>query len=309
MTSTERRGFTLIELLVVIAIIAILAAILFPVFTRARESAFKATCASNLKQFGVAFEMYGNDYDQKWPLPGSADGYDTNQNDDPNAGTKGNFWDKADTDPKGGINAYILNRASDAKKAVSVWCCPRLQPLYRETNIGQSGGNITFKQVTIRSYTMNWYLRSPSEVGSVEENFGYYEGATGKNTFASVAQPVFQKPLKYSILRQPSDTVLLFEGVPVQGTSSQGEYLGSPRRSGGYTFVKGYMGAPASTKPAPSVYEYEGIRTSGYQGSEPWHNEVINVLYCEGHVKAERPKKFPWQPTQGDNHWYVSLYR
>lgn len=58
-----KRGFTLIELLVVIAIIAILAAILFPVFARARERARRATCQSNLKQIGMAINMYGDDYD------------------------------------------------------------------------------------------------------------------------------------------------------------------------------------------------------------------------------------------------------
>src|SRR5213592_5029174 len=60
----KRRGFTLIELLVVIAIIAILAAILFPVFAQAREKARGAACLSNQKQLGLAVQMYAQDYDE-----------------------------------------------------------------------------------------------------------------------------------------------------------------------------------------------------------------------------------------------------
>jgi len=61
---TNRRGFTLIELLVVIAIIAILAAILFPVFAQAREKARQVSCLSNLKQMGTGLMMYAQDYDE-----------------------------------------------------------------------------------------------------------------------------------------------------------------------------------------------------------------------------------------------------
>ncbi len=68
MPTCDRRGFTLIELLVVIAIIAILAAILFPVFARAREKARQASCMSNLKQMGLSFFMYISDYDEMFPV-------------------------------------------------------------------------------------------------------------------------------------------------------------------------------------------------------------------------------------------------
>ena len=65
-----KRGFTLIELLVVIAIIAILAAILFPVFARAREKARQTSCLSNLKQIGLSLLMYTQDYDEVLPPSG-----------------------------------------------------------------------------------------------------------------------------------------------------------------------------------------------------------------------------------------------
>jgi prepilin-type N-terminal cleavage/methylation domain-containing protein len=67
MRTVKSRGFTLIELLVVIAIIAILAAILFPVFAKAREQARKIVGISNLKQLGLGTMMYAQDYDEKWP--------------------------------------------------------------------------------------------------------------------------------------------------------------------------------------------------------------------------------------------------
>jgi prepilin-type N-terminal cleavage/methylation domain-containing protein/prepilin-type processing-associated H-X9-DG protein len=69
----KRSGFTLIELLVVIAIIAILAAILFPVFAQAREQARKTSCTSNVKQIATAMLMYTQDYDETYPLLAARD--------------------------------------------------------------------------------------------------------------------------------------------------------------------------------------------------------------------------------------------
>ena len=77
----RRRAFTLIELLVVIAIIAILAAILFPVFAQARDKARSSSCLSNCKQIGIAYHLYTQDYDGNVPVHcnrrvGSATGVD-----------------------------------------------------------------------------------------------------------------------------------------------------------------------------------------------------------------------------------------
>jgi prepilin-type N-terminal cleavage/methylation domain-containing protein/prepilin-type processing-associated H-X9-DG protein len=67
MRMRRRKGFTLIELLVVIAIISILASMIFPVYSRARENARRASCMSNMRQFGIAIQMYTQDYDAKYP--------------------------------------------------------------------------------------------------------------------------------------------------------------------------------------------------------------------------------------------------
>ncbi len=84
----NQTGFTLIELLVVIAIIAILAAILFPVFAQAREKARQISCVSNEKQIDLAVMMYAQDYDETYPL---AWGY------------VGAWWETVDPYIKGGV--------------------------------------------------------------------------------------------------------------------------------------------------------------------------------------------------------------
>src|SRR2546429_6669246 len=83
--SRRSSGFTLIELLVVIAIIAILAALLFPVFAQARAKARQTTCVSNLKQVGLAINMYLSDYDETfpWSTSGSQSGWTWYQSIDP----------------------------------------------------------------------------------------------------------------------------------------------------------------------------------------------------------------------------------
>lgn len=75
--SSNRGGFTLIEILVVLVIIMVLASILFPVFSRAREKARQASCMSNMKQIGLALLQYAQDYDEKLPVQSLAISTDT----------------------------------------------------------------------------------------------------------------------------------------------------------------------------------------------------------------------------------------
>lgn len=127
---SSRRAFTLIELLVVIAIIAILAAILFPVFAKAREKARQTSCASNLKQIGLGISQYCQDYDERFPsatfaiernpgsgLPASSPGTPS---------TNGWYFD--DASGSGRYSAYNLyswmDRIFPYVKSVKIFECP-----------------------------------------------------------------------------------------------------------------------------------------------------------------------------------------
>jgi len=128
----RRKGFTLIELLVVIAIIAILAAMLFPVFARARESARKVQCLSNVKNISTAIQMYLTDYDMTPPLEHRADVFayfDTAPGGGPGAGTGGEECEMAFTGNFEHANPYlrwpvILESYVGSR---DVWRCPSVR--------------------------------------------------------------------------------------------------------------------------------------------------------------------------------------
>ncbi|MFB3880787.1 MAG: prepilin-type N-terminal cleavage/methylation domain-containing protein [Armatimonadota bacterium] len=122
----RRRAFTLIELLVVIAIIGILAAMVFPVFARARESARKAVCLSNVKNIALALNMYIDDYNGFMPLGAGVDQYAAAYfNAEPGGGTGGGEWpDTCNRERQG--NPYVREPAilDEYVKNRDVWRCP-----------------------------------------------------------------------------------------------------------------------------------------------------------------------------------------
>jgi len=115
-TRSESRAFTLIELLVVIAIIAILAAILFPVFAQAREKARQTTCLSNQKQIGTAMTMYIQDYDGTWPSQ-SINGVNGNSG-------MGNIVNGMLVKDAGGLEFNFYDRIYPYTKNRQIWLCP-----------------------------------------------------------------------------------------------------------------------------------------------------------------------------------------
>jgi prepilin-type N-terminal cleavage/methylation domain-containing protein/prepilin-type processing-associated H-X9-DG protein len=158
----NRKAFTLIELLVVIAIIAILAAILFPVFARARAKAQQANCMSNLKQIALAIRMYASDYEDVTPhfTPycglGGANGY--------------NWWDQ-----RGLLGPYLQSE--------QVCFCPSAER-------PSQGGTWTNHGYILQNWYYNrpwadgyWVASKLSDIGNIAMQVAVADGLTGVNGF------------------------------------------------------------------------------------------------------------------------------
>jgi prepilin-type N-terminal cleavage/methylation domain-containing protein len=148
-----RRAFTLIELLVVIAIIAILAAILFPVFAQAKESAKKIVCVSNLKQIGTALQIYAADYEDTMPLTRGID---------PNTGLNtpwDTVWPDATTlgaAPAPVTRSMWANAMYPYMKSWQLWACPTGNDANLFNEPENQLGQIRF------SYVINAYINAAS---------------------------------------------------------------------------------------------------------------------------------------------------
>jgi prepilin-type N-terminal cleavage/methylation domain-containing protein/prepilin-type processing-associated H-X9-DG protein len=145
----SQKGFTLIELLVVIAIIAILAAILFPVFARARENARRSSCQSNLKQIGLGIFQYSQDYDEKL-VPESIGGSATLETGFPaslQGGTYYHLWQHS-------LHPYI--------KSVQLFNCPSF------TGTPYDGAYVSGLSYGMNYYPAGYVSSSAASVGITE---------------------------------------------------------------------------------------------------------------------------------------------
>jgi prepilin-type N-terminal cleavage/methylation domain-containing protein/prepilin-type processing-associated H-X9-DG protein len=250
-----RFGFTLIELLVVIAIIAILAAILFPVFAQAREKARMSSCESNLHQLATAVQMYTQDADELYPL-GMYDNWTT-------------LWPIL-------VQPYV--------KDINVLRCPD------DSNLTQPSWTVGWAGVPI-SYTANGYVKgdvgASSTVGG-GPTLGVMTEAQSKNQPEAQGMAAVGRSAETIMLAEKWNTDVLKAGGwgNLSGFAPGAIIIGAPNPAFGYTTSWDTLAASE----IPNGKLPQAAYPSGPNGSVSTHtNGLSNFAFCDGHVKSMRP--------------------
>ena len=184
--SRRPQGFTLIELLVVIAIIALLAAILFPVFARARENARRSSCASNLKQIGLGIMQYTQDYDERAPLA-----YFEN-------GNSNGFQPASEKSWRNVTEPYI--------KSTQVFRCPS----HPGSTIPAAGGCLQRGGTASDGFPASYMANVPKRSGGAGCNASSYKSLLG---FVGSGGPVSQTSTALAELQDAAGLITVVEGI------------------------------------------------------------------------------------------------
>jgi len=257
-----RKGFTLIELLVVIAIIAILAAILFPVFAKAREKARQAVCISNLKQLSEAAFMYATDHEDilsVGPFPHMPAWARTNWfHQTPGSWGATTF---------GQLDAYI-------GETEGIWYCPTyMKPPKNWT--GDSNGK--YKMEALKSYSIN------SELPGLGSDLGLSNAIPGHTCSCDKFLPLRE-------ITDPGNTLLYGEGVPMYASPIYNEKTASDGSCTGTNAANAWKFANCKRcKPywATPMFDYLGNQKcfpdgGTWGGCMPAHNKGMNGAMCDG---------------------------
>jgi prepilin-type N-terminal cleavage/methylation domain-containing protein len=276
-TTSRSRGFTLIELLVVIAIIAILAAILFPVFAQARESARKIACLSNNKQLGTAIIMYVQDYDEMFPC---------------------NSWD---TPPLGTTDSDSRNPNFPA--AIN-WMF-KVLPYMKNRQILSCPSDPDPKNVDWSGYDPNpnpdcndaWGIPTPISLAANGELLGY--GGADKDTgcFGYKIDDWGLNPHSMASVPTPASTYLVAD----YGRETMESYWVNNLVAANYTRVTDNS-APGSGRRAidPNSSNYNEAFAKAINNAGIYRHQMgSNIIFGDGHAKWRRGS----QITSGDDYY------